>query len=25
MDEFKIYNIALTDGQVSKLYNNEKP
>ncbi|MBP6977378.1 MAG: hypothetical protein KBB71_03590 [Lentimicrobiaceae bacterium] len=25
MDEFKIYNIALTDGQVSKLYNDEKP
>jgi len=25
MDEFKMYNIALTDGQVSKLYNDEKP
>lgn len=24
MDEFKIYNIALTEGQVSKLYNEEK-
>jgi hypothetical protein len=25
MDELKVYNIALTDGQVSKLYNDEKP
>lgn len=25
MDELKIYNIALSDGQVSKLYNDEKP
>ena len=25
MDELKIYNIALTDGQVAKLYNDEKP
>lgn len=25
IDELKIYNIALTDGQVSKLYNDEKP
>ena len=25
MDELKIYNIALADGQVSKLYNDEKP
>lgn len=24
MDELKIYNIALSDGQVSKLYNDEK-
>jgi hypothetical protein len=24
IDELKIYNIALTDGQVSKLYNDEK-
>lgn len=24
MDEFKVYNVALTDGQVSKLYNDEK-
>jgi len=24
MDELKLYNIALTDGQVSKLYNEEK-
>ncbi len=24
MDEFKMYNIALTDGQVAKLYNDEK-
>lgn len=24
MDEFKLYNIALTDGQVAKLYNDEK-
>ena len=24
MDEVKIYNIALTDGQVAKLYNEEK-
>jgi len=25
IDELKIYKIALTDGQVSKLYNDEKP
>lgn len=25
IDELKIYNIALADGQVSKLYNDEKP
>ena len=25
MDELKVYNIALSDGQVSKLYNDEKP
>ncbi len=25
IDELGIYNIALTDGQVSKLYNDEKP
>ncbi len=25
IDELKIYNIALTDGQVSKLHNDEKP
>lgn len=25
IDELKIFNIALTDGQVSKLYNDEKP
>ncbi|MBW6459458.1 MAG: LamG domain-containing protein [Bacteroidales bacterium] len=25
VDELKIYNIALSDGQVSKLYNDEKP
>lgn len=25
IDELKIYNIALEDGQVSKLYNDEKP
>lgn len=25
MDELKIYNIALTNGQVAKLYNDEKP
>jgi hypothetical protein len=25
IDELKIYNIALVDGQVSKLYNDEKP
>lgn len=25
IDELKILNIALTDGQVSKLYNDEKP
>lgn len=25
VDELKIYNIALVDGQVSKLYNDEKP
>ncbi|MDO9254709.1 MAG: LamG domain-containing protein [Bacteroidales bacterium] len=25
MDELKIYNIALADGQVAKLYNDEKP
>lgn len=25
IDELKIYNIVLTDGQVSKLYNDEKP
>jgi hypothetical protein len=24
MDELKVYNIALTDGQVAKLYNEEK-
>ena len=24
IDELKIYNIALSDGQVSKLYNDEK-
>ena len=24
LDELKVYNIALTDGQVSKLYNDEK-
>jgi hypothetical protein len=24
LDELKVYNIALTDGQVSLLYNNEK-
>lgn len=24
MDELKVYNIALTQGQVTKLYNNEK-
>lgn len=24
MDELKVYNIALTDGQVAKLYNSEK-
>jgi len=24
MDELKVYNIALTDGQVAKLYNDEK-
>jgi hypothetical protein len=24
MDEFKIYNIALTEGQVKKLYKDEK-
>lgn len=25
VDELKVYNIALADGQVSKLYNDEKP
>jgi hypothetical protein len=25
IDELKIFKIALTDGQVSKLYNDEKP
>jgi hypothetical protein len=25
IDELKIYNIALTNGQVAKLYNDEKP
>ena len=25
MDELKVYNTALTDGQVGKLYNDEKP
>jgi len=25
IDELKIYNIALADGQISKLYNDEKP
>ena len=25
IDELKIYKIALTDGQISKLYNDEKP
>lgn len=25
VDELKLYNIALADGQVSKLYNDEKP
>jgi len=25
IDELKVYNIALSDGQVSKLYNDEKP
>jgi hypothetical protein len=25
IDELKIYNIALVDGQVSKLYMDEKP
>lgn len=25
IDELKVYNIALTDGQVAKLYNDEKP
>jgi hypothetical protein len=25
IDELKIYNIALADGQVSKLYADEKP
>jgi len=25
IDELKIYNIALSDGQVAKLYNDEKP
>jgi hypothetical protein len=25
IDELRIYNIALADGQVSKLYNDEKP
>jgi len=25
MDELKVYNIALADGQVGKLYNDEKP
>lgn len=25
IDELKIYNIALADGQVAKLYNDEKP
>lgn len=25
IDELKLYNIALTDGQVAKLYNDEKP
>ena len=25
IDELKIYNIALNDGQVAKLYNTEKP
>jgi len=25
IDELKIFNIALSDGQVSKLYNDEKP
>lgn len=25
IDELKIYNMALADGQVSKLYNDEKP
>lgn len=25
IDELKLYNIALTDGQVSKLYSDEKP
>lgn len=24
MDELKVYNVALTDGQVAKLYNDEK-
>ena len=24
MDELKLYNVALTDGQVAKLYNEEK-
>jgi hypothetical protein len=25
IDELKIYNTALTEGQVGKLYNDEKP
>jgi hypothetical protein len=25
IDELKVYNVALSDGQVSKLYNDEKP
>jgi len=25
IDELKIYNIALADGQVSRLYTDEKP
>jgi hypothetical protein len=25
IDELKVYNTALTDGQVGKLYNDEKP
>lgn len=25
IDELRLYNIALTEGQVTKLYNQDKP